>query len=117
ERRAVRLARSRELHLNGTPLRVPRVEKLSAAEREQPRDQRVGHALHRIVVVADGAVVEAPRILQVLLDIDELALQLEEIPARVQVRIGFLQREDPRERLLERGFDLSEAGRTRLAQR
>src|SRR5690606_39895242 len=108
---------SRELHLDRAALLVARLVKLAVAETEQPRDHDIGNALDRVVVVADRAVIEPPRVLQMLLDLDELALELEEVLARVEVGIRLLQSEDPRQPLLERGLDLGKPCRARLAPR
>ena len=47
---------------------------LAGPEPERARDGEVRHALHGIVVVANGAVVETARVLQVIFDIDGFGL-------------------------------------------
>src|SRR3546814_18944209 len=63
------------------------LEELGGLEVEAARHQQVGHPLHRVVVVAHGAVVEAACVLQVLLDLDQVALQLGEVLAGLEVGI------------------------------
>src|SRR3546814_6623284 len=61
-----------------------------------------------VVVVAHGAVVEAACVLQVLLDLDQVALQLGEVLAGLEVGIGLLQRDQPSQRVFQLAFDVAE---------
>src|SRR3546814_9807099 len=72
---------SRQLHFHRRALFALGLEEFGGAEAEAARHQQVGHPLHRVVVVAHGAVVEAACVLQVLLDLDQVALQLREVLA------------------------------------
>src|SRR3546814_5723812 len=69
---------SRQLHFHRRALFALGLEEFGGAEAEAARHQQVGHPLHRVVVVAHGAVVEAACVLQVLLDLDQVALQRSE---------------------------------------
>src|SRR3546814_8716037 len=63
---------SRQLHFHRRALFALGLEEFGGAEAEAARHQQVGHPLHRVVVVAHGAVVEAACVLQVLLDLDQV---------------------------------------------
>ena len=65
------------------------------------RDQHIGKRLDADVEVAHGAVVVAPRHLQLILDLGELGLQLEEILVGLELRIGLGHRHQLAERALQ----------------
>ena len=69
-------------------------------------DQIAREGLHQHVLIARGAVVIAPRHLQFVFQVAEVALQLEEIAAGFQIGIILRQREQPAERGRQRAFGL-----------
>ena len=102
-------ARARlELHLrrgfDGLLLRFVQLEIVERLEAEALRDQETGKALPRGVVFGDGIVEEAPRRGNLVFDVRQLALQLLEILVRLQIRIGFRQRDQPRKRAGQRAL-------------
>src|SRR5262245_23111451 len=65
------------------------VEEFTLGEAAAAGDHRGGELLDRRVVVADGGIVEAARGGDLVLDRGELALELDEVLAGLEVRIGF----------------------------
>src|SRR5215467_14888189 len=100
-------------------------EELRRPERRELRDDEHRKRLDLRVEIAHGAVVEAPRVLEVVLDLDQLALQREEVVAGLEVGILLLQREDavdlPRELALDGGLvgerSGSDGARAKLGER
>ncbi len=80
-------------------------------------DQIAREGLHQHVLIAHGAVVIAPRHLQFVFQIAEIALQLEEIAAGFQIGIILRQREQPAERGRQRAFGLRALRDVALRQR
>src|SRR5690606_9317198 len=76
-----------ERNLGNRPARLVRLEEGPLREAEQAGNQVAREGLHEDVEVAGGAVVIAPRHLDLVLDAGERGLQLQEVFARLQVRI------------------------------
>jgi hypothetical protein len=78
---------------------------------ERPGNGHIRHTLNGVVIIPHRAVVEAACVLQVILDLDEIALQLKEGFVCFEVGISLLQDHDTGERFLELGFDLAKSQR------
>jgi hypothetical protein len=70
-------------------------EELGWPEGEGPRDQQVREGIDARVVDPYGAVVETARVLQVILDLDEVALQLQEVAVCLELGPGLGQGDQP----------------------
>src|SRR5690606_37080937 len=88
---------------------IRHLEELALGESEPAHEERVREDLDLGVELAYAAVVEATRRLDLVFGVDELALQLQEVLVRLQLRVGLGHREDRLHRRLElvlghRGF-------------
>src|SRR3989442_14320944 len=85
-------------------------------EAEQLRHNQVGEGLDARRVLLHGAVVEAARVLQVVLDLDQLVGELAEIRVGLELRVALLQEQQLLQALAERPLvaeapaDRAEAG-------
>ena len=78
-----------ERHARRQPrLLVIRSKKLGGPEVQRPGHQEIRYRLDARVVDPHRAIVEAARVLQMILHLDEVALQLQEIPIGLELRIG-----------------------------
>src|SRR5438046_8930446 len=73
------------------PLPLVGVEEWHRLEAEQLRYDQVGEGLDARRVLLHGAVVEAARVLQVVLDLDQLVRKLAEIRVGLELRVALLQ--------------------------
>ena len=85
-----------ELHLRRRLDRhalLTEVEELTLVEAERPGEQHRRELLDGSVELADGAVEEAARGGELVLDVGKLGLQAEEVLVRLQVGVGLGHRE------------------------
>src|SRR5262245_23055210 len=98
---ARRRAYALELHA-GRPLqlaaRLAEIEKFALAEAERVGKEHRGKPLDAGVVFLHRAVEETARGRDLVLDVGEVGLQLLEVGAGLEVRIGFAQREQAAQR-------------------
>jgi hypothetical protein len=69
------------------------------------RTRSVRKRLDARVELTHGTVVEAPCVLQMILDLDELPLQLEEVSVRLELGIRLGEREQPMSAVFESSLD------------
>ena len=81
---------------------VLELEERLLLEAERARQQHIGERLDADVEVAHGAVVVAPRHLDLVLDVRKLVLQIEEILVGLELWISLRQRHQPTERARQR---------------
>ena len=86
-------------------------------EAEAAHEQRVREHLDLRVELAHAAVVEPARGLDLVFGVDELDLQLQEVLARLQLRVGLGDREDRLQRLLHVVLGGARLGRALRLQR
>ena len=91
----------------------PALKYSASAKPRARRHHQVGEALHAVVELAHGAVVEAARVLQVVLDVHQVALQGQEILAGLELGVGLLDHQQAGHVAFDRLLEAGQARRRR----